>query len=404
MIAKDETADSAGASLVLDHVDKRFGATVAVDDLSLAIEPSEFMTLLGPSGSGKTTTLMMIAGFEIPTGGEIYIDSRPILGLPPHRRNIGMVFQNYALFPHMTVAENIGFPLKQRGVDKAAITAGVRAVLDTVRLSGLEARYPRQLSGGQQQRVALARAIVFRPRVLLMDEPLSALDKQLREELQLEVKRLHKQLGITFVYVTHDQREALVMSDRIAVINHGHIEQVGAPAELYDRPVNRFVASFVGESNFLSATAVGNEAEVVVANLGSRKVRAVGNGPLAAGTPLILAVRPEKLWFAQGAAPSETEVNSLVAVVRDVTLVGEMYRYQLREELQLEVMSCGSVRSEARFRTPSAGPISSRSSGSPASRSSRRKVPILPRSKRWLIRRTLNTTSVSFPAARCSTS
>jgi len=332
MTAKGETADSAGASLVLDHVDKRFGATAAVDDLSLAIEPSEFMTLLGPSGSGKTTTLMMIAGFEIPTGGEIYIDSRPILGLPPHRRNIGMVFQNYALFPHMTVAENIGFPLKQRGVDKAAITAGVRAVLDTVRLSGLEARYPRQLSGGQQQRVALARAIVFRPRVLLMDEPLSALDKQLREELQLEVKRLHKQLGITFVYVTHDQREALVMSDRIAVINHGHIEQVGAPAELYDRPVNRFVASFVGESNFLSATAVGNEAEVVVANLGGRKVRAVGNGPLAAGTPLILAVRPEKLWFAQGAAPSETEVNRLVAVVRDVTLVGEMYRYLLETD------------------------------------------------------------------------
>jgi len=334
MIAKDETADSAGASLVLDHVDKRFGATAAVDDLSVAIEPSEFMTLLGPSGSGKTTTLMMIAGFEIPTGGEIYIDSRPILGLPPHRRNIGMVFQNYALFPHMTVAENIGFPLKQRGVDKAAITAGVRGVLDTVRLSGLEARYPRQLSGGQQQRVALARAIVFRPRVLLMDEPLSALDKQLREELQLEVKRLHKQLGITFVYVTHDQREALVMSDRIAVINHGRVEQVGAPAELYDRPVNRFVASFVGESNFLSATAVGNEAEVaVVANLGSRKVRAVVNGPVAAGTPLILAVRPEKLWFAQGGAvPSETEVNRLVAVVRDVTLVGEMYRYLLETD------------------------------------------------------------------------
>ena len=334
MIAKDETADSAGASLMLDHVDKRFGATAAVDDLSVAIEPSEFMTLLGPSGSGKTTTLMMIAGFEIPTGGEIYIDSRPILGLPPHRRNIGMVFQNYALFPHMTVAENIGFPLKQRGVDKPAITARVRAVLDTVRLSGMEARYPRQLSGGQQQRVALARAIVFRPRVLLMDEPLSALDKQLREELQLEVKRLHKQLGITFVYVTHDQREALVMSDRIAVINHGRVEQVGAPAELYDRPVNRFVASFVGESNFLSATAVGNEAEVaVVANLGSRKVRAVVNGPVAAGTPLILAVRPEKLWFAQGGAvPSETEVNRLVAVVRDVTLVGEMYRYLLETD------------------------------------------------------------------------
>jgi ABC-type Fe3+/spermidine/putrescine transport system ATPase subunit len=236
MTAKGETTDGIGASVLLNHVDKSFGVTPAIDDLSLAIKPSEFMTLLGPSGSGKTTTLMMIAGFEIPTGGEIYIDSRPILGVPPHRRNIGMVFQNYALFPHMTVAENIGFPLKQRGVDKPAIAAGIKAVLDTVQLSGHEARYPRQLSGGQQQRVALARAIVFQPRVLLMDEPLSALDKQLREELQHEVKRLHKQLGITFIYVTHDQREALVMSDRIAVVNHGRLEQVGGPAELYDRP------------------------------------------------------------------------------------------------------------------------------------------------------------------------
>jgi putative spermidine/putrescine transport system ATP-binding protein len=333
MTGKDEIIDSAGASVTLDHVDKSFGAIVAVDDLSLAIEPNEFMTLLGPSGSGKTTALMLIAGFEIPTRGEIYIDSQPILGLPPHRRNIGMVFQNYALFPHMTVAENIGFPLKQRGVDKAAISAGVRAVLETVRLAGLEARYPRQLSGGQQQRVALARAVVFRPRVLLMDEPLSALDKQLREELQFEIKRLHKQLGITFIYVTHDQREALVMSDRIAVINHGRIEQVGAPAELYDRPVNRFVASFVGESNFLNATAVGNEAGTVVADLGSKKVRAVGNGPVAAGAPLILAVRPEKLWFARhDSALPEADINRISAVVLDVTLIGEMYRYLLETE------------------------------------------------------------------------
>jgi len=291
------------------------------------------MTLLGPSGSGKTTTLMMIAGFEIPTGGEIYIDSRPILGVPPHRRNIGMVFQNYALFPHMTVAENIGFPLKQRGVDKPAIAAGIKAVLDTVQLSGHEARYPRQLSGGQQQRVALARAIVFQPRVLLMDEPLSALDKQLREELQHEVKRLHKQLGITFIYVTHDQREALVMSDRIAVVNHGRLEQVGGPAELYDRPANRFVASFVGESNFLDATAVGIEADKVVANLGSRRVRAVGNGPVAVGAPLVLVVRPEKLLFTRhDPALPDADVNRLAVVVREVTLVGEMHRYTLETE------------------------------------------------------------------------
>ena len=333
MSPKDESTDGTGASVLLDHVDKSFGASTAVVDLCLAIEPGEFMTLLGPSGSGKTTTLMMIAGFEIPTRGEIYIDSRPILGLPPHRRNIGLVFQSYALFPHMTVAENIGFPLKQRGADKTAIAASTKAVLETVRLAGYETRYPRQLSGGEQQRVALARAIVFRPRVLLMDEPLSALDKQLREELQLEVKRLHKELGVTFIHVTHDQHEALVMSDRIAVINRGHVEQVGAPAELYDRPVNRFVASFVGESNFLNATAVGNEADTVVANLGGKKVRAVGNGPIATGAPLILAVRPEKLWFAQhGAVLPEGEVNRLAVVVRDVTLVGEMYRYLLETE------------------------------------------------------------------------
>jgi spermidine/putrescine ABC transporter ATP-binding subunit len=333
MTARNQTNEATGASVVLDHVDKSFGTTAAVVDLSLAIEPGEFMTLLGPSGSGKTTTLMMIAGFEFPTGGEIYIDSQPILGLPPHRRNIGMVFQSYALFPHMTVAENIGFPLKQRGVDKTAIAASTRSVLETVRLSGLEARYPRQLSGGQQQRVAPARAIVFRPRVLLMDEPLSALDKQLREELQLEVKRLHKELGVTFIHVTHDQHEALVMSDRIAVINRGHVEQVGAPAEVYDRPLNRFVASFVGESNFLSAAAVGNEADTVVATLGNRKVRAMGNGAIATGAPLILAVRPEKLWFAQrGVVLSDTEVNRLAVVVRDVTLVGEMYRYLLETE------------------------------------------------------------------------
>jgi ABC-type Fe3+/spermidine/putrescine transport system ATPase subunit len=207
-------------------------------------------------------------------------------------------------------------------------------VLETVRLSGYERRYPRQLSGGQQQRVALARAIVFRPRVLLMDEPMSALDKQLREELQIEVKRLHKELGVTFIHVTHDQREALVMCDRIAVINHGHVEQVGAPAELYDRPINRFVASFVGEANFLSATAEGTEAGMVAANLGSTRVRAVGNGQIATGAPLTLAVRPEKLWFARnGAVLPEPEVNRLAVVVRDVSLVGEMYRYLLETEL-----------------------------------------------------------------------
>ena len=334
--ATAETAGRAtvsGASVVLDRLDKRFGGVVAVNDLSLAIEAGEFITFLGPSGSGKTTTLMMIAGFEFPTGGEIYIDSQPIVKTPPYRRNIGMVFQNYALFPHMTVAENVGFPLRQRGVDSRKIAGRVAEVLEIVQLAGYQARYPRQLSGGQQQRVALARAIIFNPRVLLMDEPLSALDKQLREGLQLEIKRLHEQLGITFIYVTHDQREALVMSDRIAVMNHGRIEQVGGPADLYDRPANRFVASFVGESNFLEGRVVAIEENAVVVGLGDAKLRALGHGRVNVGEPVVVAVRPEKLLFASVGAARAANFNTLPAMVRETTFVGEMHRYVLETEL-----------------------------------------------------------------------
>ena len=214
-------ASGQGASVVLSGVEKHFDSVGAVRGVSLDIRSGEFLTLLGPSGSGKTTTLMMIAGFETPNAGDIAIDGRSVVALPPHRRNIGMVFQNYALFPHLTVAENIGFPLKQRGVDRATRARLVAESLELVRLPGYAGEYPRQLSGGQQQRVALARAIVFRPRLLLMDEPLGALDKQLRESLQLEMRRLHAELGITFIYVTHDQGEALTMSDRIAVMNEG---------------------------------------------------------------------------------------------------------------------------------------------------------------------------------------
>jgi putative spermidine/putrescine transport system ATP-binding protein len=322
-----------GASVFLDRLDKRYGDVVAVSDLSLTIEPGEFITFLGPSGSGKTTTLMMIAGFEFPTAGEIYVDAQPIVRTPPYRRNIGMVFQNYALFPHMTVAENVGFALKQRGVDKRVIANRIADVLEIVRLSGHQARYPRQLSGGQQQRIALARAIIFNPRVLLMDEPLSALDKQLREGLQLEIKRLHDQLGITFIYVTHDQREALVMSDRIAVMNNGRIEQVGSPADLYDRPVNRFVASFVGESNFLEGTVVGNEGGRIMVSIGGITVTALGHHPAQIGARVACMVRPEKIqcWDGRG-APQETGMNALPAVVRDVTFVGETHRYLLEAE------------------------------------------------------------------------
>lgn len=323
-----------GAAVVLDHLDKRFGSIVAVNDVCLTIEAGEFITLLGPSGSGKTTTLMMIAGFGFPTDGEIYIDSRPIVRTPPHRRNIGMVFQNYALFPHMTVAQNVGFALKQRGIDRDIIERRIVEVLEIVQLSGYQGRYPRQLSGGQQQRVALARAIIFNPRVLLMDEPLSALDKQLREGLQLEIKRLHQQLGITFIYVTHDQREALVMSDRIAVMNNGRIEQVGSPADLYDRPANRFVASFVGESNFLQGEVVGVEGDIAVVNLGGVTVRAISDGRAKVGMSVELTVRPEKLLFTAGREKADNStVNIIGAVVREITFVGEMHRYVLDANL-----------------------------------------------------------------------
>ena len=265
----------AGAPVALRHIVKNFDNCRAIDDLSLDIEPGEFITFLGPSGSGKSTTLMMIAGFEQPTAGDILIGGSVVTHMPAYRRNIGMVFQNYALFPHLTVAENIGFPLKQRGVAKPEIREHVRRMLDLIQLSGYEARFPQQLSGGQQQRVAIARAIVFNPPVLLMDEPLSALDKQLREGLQLEIKRLHDRLGITFIYVTHDQKEALVMSDRVAVMNEGRIAQIGSPKALYDTPANRFVASFVGEANLLEATIVGKETDgLLVLKIGDVLLRA----------------------------------------------------------------------------------------------------------------------------------
>jgi len=324
-----ERLSTSGAAVVLEHVRKSFGPVAAVEDLSLRIEPGEFITFLGPSGSGKTTTLMMIAGFDHPTAGEISIDSQPITGVPPYRRGIGMVFQNYALFPHMTVAENIGFPLRQRAVSKAETAERVAEALDIVRLRGYEGRYPRQLSGGQQQRVALARAIIFRPRVLLMDEPLSALDKQLREELQFEIKRLHRQLGITFIYVTHDQREALIMSDRVAVMNEGRMEQVGSPADLYDRPANRFVASFIGESNFLEGTVLGTSAGMATVSVAGATVRASSSRSLAAGTKVVLAVRPEKIVFREGAGGRTGDFNALPVTVRDVTFVGEIHRYVL---------------------------------------------------------------------------
>ena len=236
-----------------DKVDKSYdGKVLVVKDLNLDIAEGEFITMLGPSGSGKTTCLMMLAGFETPTNGEIYLDKKPISNIPPHKRGIGMVFQNYALFPHMTVYENLAFPLRVRKISKDDIDKKVDKALSMVSLSGFENRMPGQLSGGQQQRVAVARALVFDPAVVLMDEPLGALDKNLRESMQYEIKHIHESIGVTVVYVTHDQGEALTMSNRIAVFNDGKVQQLSSPDKLYEEPVNSFVAEFIGENNRFS--------------------------------------------------------------------------------------------------------------------------------------------------------
>ena len=238
-----------GAGIALTDLTKHYGQVEALIGANLEIEPGEFITLLGPSGSGKTTTLMMIAGFVIPTAGDISIDGESIVGTPTYKRNLGMVFQHYSLFPHMNVYKNIAFPLEMRRMQRTEIESRVHAALELVRLAGLADRRVNQLSGGQQQRIALARALVFEPSVLLLDEPLGALDLKLRQELQLELLRLHERLGVTIIYVTHDQGEALTMSDRIVVMDAGAIQQVGTPEALYKRPANRFVADFIGESN-----------------------------------------------------------------------------------------------------------------------------------------------------------
>ena len=255
---------TSGASVRLEGLTKRFGEVVAVDSVDLEIRAGEFLTLLGPSGSGKTTSLLLVAGFQLPTSGEVWVDDQPIIYKPPHKRNLGMVFQNYALFPHMTVFDNIAFPLRMRRMSRQEIARRVAHSLEIVRLAGYEGRYPGQLSGGQQQRIALARAAVFDPQVLLMDEPLGALDKKLREELQIEIKHIQEALGVTVIYVTHDQEEALTMSDRIAVLNQGRIQQVGAPDQLYEAPENRFVADFIGESNMFRGTVMGTKDDALL--------------------------------------------------------------------------------------------------------------------------------------------
>jgi len=278
------------------------GVNRVVDRLDLDVVKGEFLTLLGPSGSGKTTTLMMLAGFEIPTEGEILLEGRAIGRLPPHKREIGMVFQHYALFPHMTVAENVAFPLTVRGLAKDEVAARGARALSMVQLAALAGRRPAQLSGGQQQRVAVARALVFEPKLVLMDEPLGALDKQLREQMQLEIRRLHRELGVTMVYVTHDQSEALTMSDRIAVFRQGRIEQIGTPEAIYDEPANAFVARFIGENNRVVGTVVEVEGGRCAVRARSGAVLAgTCAGPLALGDEALVSVRPEQIALDEAA-------------------------------------------------------------------------------------------------------
>ena len=312
--------------ICFDHISKSYGPLCVVDNLDLDIAKGEFVSLLGPSGSGKTTLLMMLAGFENPTQGTILVDGEPVNNVPTHRRDMGVVFQNYALFPHMSVAENVAFPLQMRGVSKAGITERVTRALDMVQLSAMRDRWPAQLSGGQQQRVALARALVFEPRVVLMDEPLGALDKHLREQMQLDIRALHNRLELTIVFVTHDQSEALTMSDRIAVFNKGKIEQIGTPREIYDHPRTRFVAEFIGETNLLQGTIEsvdGSQGLIRLQNGG--QLSATLADVMPRGQQVFVSIRPERIELKE----TKTGMNSFAANVIDSVYQGDHLRVQL---------------------------------------------------------------------------
>jgi len=297
-------------------VSRNYGPVKAVDEVTLNVGPGEFVSLLGPSGSGKTTLLMMLAGFDTPSAGRFVVGERDLAHVPANKRNLGMVFQRYALFPHMSVAENIAFPLRMRGVSGAPRDTAIRRALDMVKLTGYEDRMPGQLSGGQQQRVALARAIVFEPPVVLMDEPLGALDKKLRQHLQIEIKQLQQRLGATVIYVTHDQEEAVTMSDRIAVLNNGKLTQCGSPQDLYDRPENAFVADFLGDMNFVPGVACALETSVcrIQAGRALLAARRPADGTVALDAPVRVAIRPERIQLARanGSQPSDAVLAGTV--------------------------------------------------------------------------------------------
>ena len=312
-----------GTQIRLDHVTKDYGLKApAVDDISLTVEPGEFMTLLGPSGSGKTTTLNLIAGFETLTSGSIALNGADVGMLPPHKRNLGMLFQNYALFPHLTAAQNVAYPLRERRVPKQEIARRVAEVLELVQLTGRDTNYPAQLSGGQQQRVALARAIVFDPQALLLDEPLGALDRNLRGALQREIRRIHREVGSTFVFVTHDQEEAMNLSDRITLFHDGHIEQIGTPEQLYQKPDTLFAATFLGDSNVFDIDASTIEPQLRWED----ELWTVDKATVATRTgrseKAALIVRPEDVGIAADRAVVPTGVNVLSARVRDIEYMG----------------------------------------------------------------------------------
>ncbi len=320
----DELAGERG-SVELQGVTKRFGSMVAVDQLDLVVHPGEFLSLLGPSGCGKTTTLRMLAGFEQPDEGFIRISGQYVQGIPPYKRDVNTVFQAYALFPHMTVSENVAYGLRQKGVSKAEIATRVSEALDMVKMSKLAERKPKQMSGGQQQRVAVARALVNRPSVLLLDEPLGALDRKLREEMQIELKLLQSQLGITFIFVTHDQEEAMSMSDRIAIMLDGHIEQLADPETVYERPSSAFVAGFIGRNNFWRGVAT---ADGVRADDGTLFIASMPDEHVAPGQPALAAVRPENFQLVTD--DPGTSRNSIPGSIASVAHFGDTLQYVVR--------------------------------------------------------------------------
>ena len=316
--------------IAVSSLKKKYGALTVIEDLNLDIKKGEFISLLGPSGSGKTTLLMILAGFEKATSGSVSLDGTHIENLPPHKRGLGVVFQNYALFPHMTVAENIAFPLKMRRYSRSIIKQKVQKALDMVQLSDYGKRRPTEMSGGQQQRIALARALIFEPRVILMDEPFGALDKQLREQMQLDIRDMHKRLGLTVVFVTHDQSEALTMSDRIAVFNKGNIEQIGTPLEIYEKPKTDFVAQFIGETNLIKGIVASIDDNFIRMKINDTELKVTKINSVKLGEEIAISLRPELITLSKSPLAND---NMLPGKVRDTVYRGEHTRIDVDTEI-----------------------------------------------------------------------